>query len=96
MEPEHEESDILDQHGDEAEQEAGRHGNGSVAPLWQHLLLHADQVDHDGPEDEPVQKHDRFETSIPEEGAHHSEHEVEGAHGGGVRVVLPDNADMLL
>ena len=64
--------------------------------LGAYLLLHTDEVDHDGAEDEPVEKHDRLEASVPEEGGHHSEHEVEGAHGGGVGVVLPDNLDMLL
>ena len=64
--------------------------------LGAYLLLHTDEVDHDGAEDEPVEKHDRLEASVPEEGGHHSEHEVEGAHGGRVGVVLADNADMLL
>ena len=96
VEAEHEESDILDQHGDEAKQEPSGHGDGGVAPLGQHLLLHADQVDHEGSEDEPVEKHNCFKTSIPEESADHPEHEVEGAHGGGVGVVLPDDLDMLL
>ena len=64
--------------------------------LGSYLLLHTDEVDHDGAEDEPVEKHDRLEASVPEEGGHHSEHEVEGAHGGGVGVILPDNLDMLL
>ena len=64
--------------------------------LGAYLLLHTDEVDHDGAEDEPVEKHDRLEASVPKEGGHHSEHKVEGADGGGVGVVLPDNLDMLL
>ena len=64
--------------------------------LGAYLLLHTDEVDHDGAKDEPVEKHDRLEASVPEEGGHHAKHEVEGAHGGGVGVVLPDNLDMLL
>ena len=33
VEPEHEETDVLDQHGDETEQEPGRDSDGCIAPL---------------------------------------------------------------
>ena len=96
MEAEHEEAHVLDQHRDQPEQQPGGHRDGGVAPLRQHLLLHADEVDHDGAEDEAVKEHDRLEASVAEEGAHHPEHEVERAHRGGVGVILPDDLHVLL
>ena len=96
MEAEHEEPDILHQHRDQPEQQPGGHRDGGVAPLGQHLLLDADQVDNDGAEDEAVEEHQRLEAAIAEEGAHHAEHKVEGAHRGGVGVILSDNLNVLL
>ena len=96
MEAEHEEPDILHQHGDQPEQQPGGHGDGGVAPLGQHLLLDADQVDHDGAKDEAVEEHQGLEAAVAEKGANHAEHKVEGAHRGSVGVILSDNLDMLL
>ena len=96
MEAEHEEPDILHQHGDQPEQQPGGHRDGGVAPLGQHLLLDADQVDNDGAENEAVEEHQRLEAAVAEEGAHHAEHKVEGAHRGGVGVILSDNLNVLL
>ena len=96
MEAEHEEPDILHQHRDQPEQQPGGHGDGGVAPLGQHLLLDADQVDHDGAKDEAVEEHQGLEAAVAEKGANHAEHKVEGAHRGSVGVILSDNLDMLL
>ena len=96
MEAEHEEPDILHQHGDQPEQQPGGHGDGGVAPLGQHLLLDTDQVDHDGAKDEAVEKHEGLEAAVAEEGADRAEHKVEGAHRGGVGVILADYLHVLL
>ena len=96
MEAEHEEPDILHQHGDQPEQQPGGHGDGGVAPLRQHLLLDTDQVDHDGAEDEAIEEHEGLEAAVAEEGADHAEHKVEGAHRGSVGIILADNLHVLL
>ena len=61
VEPEHEEADVLDEEGDEAEEDAGRDGDDCVGPHREDVLLQTDEVDDDRAENEPGQKHDCLE-----------------------------------
>ena len=96
METQHEEPHVLHQHGDQTKQQPGRDGDGRIAPLRQHFLLHADEIDHDGTKNEPVQEHDCFEATVAEKCTDHAEHEVDSADGGSVGVVGPDDLQVLL
>ena len=96
VETQHEEPHVLHQHGDQTKQQPGRDGDGRIAPLRQHFLLHADEIDHDGTKDEPVQEHDGFEAAVPEECTDNAEDEVDGANSGSVGVVLSYDLEVLL
>ena len=61
MEAQHEESDVLDEEGDEAEEDAGRDGDDCVGPHREDVLFQTDQVDHDRAKNETRQEHDGFE-----------------------------------
>ena len=63
---------------------------------WQHFLLYADKIDHNGAKDEPVQEHDSFEAAVPEECTDNAEDEVDGANSGSVGVVLSYDLEVLL
>ena len=67
-----------------------------LPPTWQHLLLRTDEVDDYGAKYEPVEEHDGLEASVAEEGADDAKDEVEGAHSGSVRVVGPNNFEVIL
>ena len=96
MKAEHEEPDILHQHGDQPEQQPGGHGDGRVTPLRQHLLLDTDQVDHDGTENEPVQEHDCFEATVTEKCTNDPKHKVDGADSGSIGIVRSDDLEVFL
>ena len=63
---------------------------------WQDLLLCTDEVDNNGAEYEAVEEHDGLEASVAEEGADDAEDEVERAYSGSVRVVGPNNFEVVL
>ena len=70
--------------------------NNNNNHTWQHFLLYADKIDHNGAKDEPVQEHDSFEAAVPEECTDNSEDEVDGANSGSVGVVLSYDLEVLL
>ena len=65
-------------------------------PTWQDLLLCTDEVDNNGAKYEAIEEHDGLEASVAEEGADYAEDEVESAYGGSVRVVGPNNFEVVL
>lgn len=60
----HEEADDLDEHGDEAAEEADGQGDAGVGSGRQRALLLADQERDDGRQDETHEEHDSLETSV--------------------------------
>ena len=64
VEPGHEESHVLHQHGDESAEEAGRQSHSDFALQGEQLLLQTDQVGEHRAEDEAGQEHSRFEESV--------------------------------
>ena len=63
---------------------------------WQDFLLGADEVDNDGAKDESVEEHDGLEASVAEEGTDDAKDEIEGAYRGSVRVVGPNDFEVVL
>ena len=96
MEAKHEEADVLDEHRDQPKEKARRHRYQGVAPLWQDLLLGTDEVDNDGAKYEAVEEHDGLEASVAEEGTDDAKDEIEGAYRGSVRVVGPNDFEVVL
>ena len=81
MKTQHEKAHVLHQEGDEAEEDPGADGDESVGPHGQDVLLQADQVDDQGPEDETRQEHGSFEASVSKKGAKDAKEEVKHANG---------------
>ena len=96
MEAKHEEADVLDEHGDQPKEQPRWHCYQGVAPFWQDLLLCTDEIDNDGAEYEAVEEHDGLEASVAEEGADDAKDEIEGAYCGSVRVVGPNDFEVVL
>ena len=65
-------------------------------PTWQDLLLCTDEVDNNGAKYEAVEEHDGLEASVAEEGADDAKDEIEGAYRGSVRVVGPNDFEVVL
>ena len=68
----------------------------SFLPTWQDLLFGTDEVDNDGAKYEAVEEHDGLEASVAEEGTDDAEDEIEGAYRGSVRVVGPNDFEVVL
>ena len=64
VEARHEKTDVLDEHRDEAEHEAGGEGYASVGQYRQQGLGQAHQVHHHRPEDKPRQEHYCLEAAV--------------------------------
>ena len=58
--------------------------------------LYTNQVDDNAAEDEPVQEHDSFKTSVPEERTNNTKHKIKSTNCCGVRVIGTQDFDMLL